>query len=117
MLHVQNLIACLMLTWLVQVRSQFRKIFVAMGFEEMMTNAYVENRWELFSCAPHDGLALNTHALCKATAPQDNLLLVDTLAACGQTLLHSITEYPHDAEWISQIQVKHTTCSTSVRTT
>lgn len=28
----------------VQVRSQFRKIFVAMGFEEMMTNAYVENR-------------------------------------------------------------------------
>ncbi len=27
-----------------QVRSQFRKIFVAMGFEEMMTNAYVENR-------------------------------------------------------------------------
>ena len=27
-----------------QVRSQFRKIFVAMGFQEMMTNAYVENR-------------------------------------------------------------------------
>ena len=62
LLHVQNLIACLMLTWLVQVRSQFRKIFVAMGFEEMMTNAYVENRWELFSCAPHGRLALTTHA-------------------------------------------------------
>ena len=30
-----------------QVRSQFRKIFVAMGFEEMMTNAYVENRCAL----------------------------------------------------------------------
>ncbi|KAL0029600.1 hypothetical protein WJX79_007324 [Trebouxia sp. C0005] len=28
---------------LLKVRSQFRKIFVAMGFEEMMTNAYVEN--------------------------------------------------------------------------
>ena len=30
-----------------QVRSQFRKIFVAMGFEEMMTNAYAENRCAL----------------------------------------------------------------------
>lgn len=71
-----------------QVRSQFRKIFVAMGFEEMMTNAYVENRCELFSCASRDGLALTTHASCKSTAPEDNLLLVHTLAACGQVLLH-----------------------------
>ena len=27
-----------------QVRTQFRKIFVAMGFEEMPTNNYVESR-------------------------------------------------------------------------
>ncbi len=37
--------------WVMQVRSQFRKIFVAMGFEEMMTNAYVENRQVLAAAA------------------------------------------------------------------
>ena len=76
-----------------QVRSQFRKIFVAMGFEEMMTNAYVENR-----CASRPRLCLVAQVvvcLCAIilhkTVMRGSVLLLRVvllfLAGCGFDLV------------------------------
>lgn len=64
---------------LLKVRSQFRKIFVAMGFEEMMTNAYVENSFWNFDALfqPQQHPARDAHDTFfltnPATTPADRL--------------------------------------------
>lgn len=56
---------------LLKVRSQFRKIFVAMGFEEMMTNAYVENSFWNFDALfqPQQHPARDAHDTFFLTQP------------------------------------------------
>ncbi|KAL3150705.1 hypothetical protein ABBQ32_000492 [Trebouxia sp. C0010 RCD-2024] len=79
---------------LLKVRSQFRKIFVAMGFEEMMTNAYVENSFWNFDALfqpqqhpardAHDTFFLTKPAVTPADRlPQDYLQRVKAIHEQG----------------------------------
>lgn len=82
--------------WLVlQVRSQYRKIFTAMGFQEMPTNNYVESSFWNFDSLfqpqqhpardAHDTFFLTSPATSD-TFPEDYLQRVKV---CGQTGEHT----------------------------
>ena len=65
------------------MRTQFRKIFVAMGFEEMPTNNYVESRYDLF-----EHWCLDVYAAASCNAMLQALLLI-CIWLIGTLLLHS----------------------------